>query len=66
MLEFTEGVYVDVNEYKSKKFVDIRKWYKDKNRDLKPTTKGISLSKEQWEDFIANLEDIKILVEEKI
>ena len=45
---------ISLKEYKSRKFVDIRKFYQDKNEKeekLMPTRKGISLNQLQLEQF---------------
>ncbi len=40
-----------ISEYKGKKLLNIRIWYTDKEGELKPTQKGITLSPEDYEQF---------------
>lgn len=62
--EITEGVFCTVSEFRGKMRVDIRKWYQNKDGEWKGTPKGINLTLEQWDDFVASFEDIQNFVKE--
>jgi len=62
--EVCDGIFLSVSEYRGQKRVDIRKWYEEKNTgEMKPTTKGINMTMEQWEDFGAKFNEIMEYVE---
>ncbi|NBU98807.1 MAG: transcriptional regulator [Spirochaetia bacterium] len=46
-----ECLRIMISEYKGKKLLNIRIWYTDKEGELKPTQKGITLSPEDYEAF---------------
>lgn len=46
-----EVLRVVVSEYKGKKNLNIRIWYTDKEGNLKPTQKGVTISPEDYEEF---------------
>ena len=45
-----DSVYVKLQEYDKHVYIDIRKYNVVKGEPI-PTTKGITLSKEQWEEL---------------
>jgi len=45
---------VNINEYKGKFFVNIREWY-EKDGELKPGFKGLTINKEQWQVVLDQL-----------
>lgn len=47
---FSEGmIYGKITSFKEKKYFDLRKYYTEKDsEEIKPSRKGISLSKEQF------------------
>ncbi|OAF69752.1 hypothetical protein A3Q56_02491 [Intoshia linei] len=47
LLRISSKRYISVNEYKGMQLVSIREYYEQDGR-LKPSTKGISLTKHQW------------------
>ncbi len=49
-----EPVFVTVSEFRGTKFLNIRKHFED-NGEWKPTKKGITLRKEQYEDLLTIL-----------
>jgi len=65
MFEITEGIFLTANEFKNNLRIDIRKWYKDKENEWKPTKKGISFNVDEWSDFVSSFEDIKNFVDKK-
>lgn len=46
-----EVLRVEISEYKGKKNLNIRIWYTDKEGNLKPTQKGVTVSPEDYEEF---------------
>ncbi|XP_061704151.1 RNA polymerase II transcriptional coactivator-like [Cydia pomonella] len=48
---------VKVREFKGKNYVDIREFY-EKNGDLLPGKKGISLTPEQWRKLLTLAEEV--------
>ncbi len=46
-----EVLRVEISEYKGKKNLNIRIWYTDKEGNLKPTQKGVTISPEDYEEF---------------
>jgi len=58
-----EDIYIAINEFRGKKTIMIRRFYDDKG-EMKPGKQGINLQLEEWEDFVANLEDIQVLIKE--
>ncbi|XP_025411807.1 RNA polymerase II transcriptional coactivator [Sipha flava] len=54
--------FVKVREFRGKLFVDIREFY-EKNGELLPGKKGISLSMGQWNKLKEHIDDIQESVE---
>lgn len=52
-----EVLRVEVSEYKGKKNLNIRIWYTDKEGNLKPTQKGVTVSPEDYEEFKRAVEE---------
>lgn len=48
---------VRINEFKGKQFVDIREYY-EKNGEMLPGKKGISLSPLQWKKLLSLAEEV--------
>ncbi|MCB1141675.1 MAG: transcriptional coactivator p15/PC4 family protein [Leptospiraceae bacterium] len=46
-----ECLLVAISEFKGKKNLNIRIWYTDKEGNLKPTQKGVTISPEDFEAF---------------
>ena len=57
------GKVVTIKEYKGKVYVDIRKWFTDKQTNvLEPTRKGINLSLDEVStliDLLSKVEEMK-------
>ncbi|KHN84275.1 Putative RNA polymerase II transcriptional coactivator [Toxocara canis] len=54
MLELGKMRFVTVRSFKGKALIDIREYYQDKGSgEMKPGRKGISLSREQYENLKA-------------
>ncbi|CAM9159532.1 unnamed protein product [Ectocarpus sp. 6 AP-2014] len=62
-IELGNKKFVDVREFKGKIYVDIREYY-EKDGEMTPGKKGISLSTEHWEVLKENMDDINAKVEE--
>jgi hypothetical protein len=46
-----EVLRIEVSEYKGKKNLNLRIWYHDKEGNLKPTQKGVTISPESYGEF---------------
>lgn len=55
---------VKVREFKGKVYVDVREYY-EKNGELLPTKKGISLAPEQWRKLLSLGDEINETVSSK-
>lgn len=63
VVELDDWVKITTRLYKGKKWVDIRKFYYDRNdRQKKPSKKGITLAKESWE----RLREIEPLIDKAL
>ncbi|PIO64728.1 transcriptional Coactivator p15 [Teladorsagia circumcincta] len=59
MIEVGSMRYVTVRNFRGKMLIDIREYYSDKASGvLRPSKKGISLNKEQYENFKAIMSEI--------
>ena len=53
-----EKIIISINEYEGHKYIDLRVYYEDnKTLDLKPTRKGIALSKKNIKEIIKFLDE---------
>ncbi|XP_076466046.1 activated RNA polymerase II transcriptional coactivator p15-like [Babylonia areolata] len=57
MFQLARMRYATVSEFRGKVLVSIREYY-EKDGDLRPGKKGISLSLEQWNSLKDHMEDI--------
>ncbi|CAM9616337.1 unnamed protein product [Ectocarpus fasciculatus] len=62
-IELGNKKFVDVREFKGKIYVDIREYY-EKDGEMRPGKKGISLSTDLWKVLKENMDDISTKVEE--
>ncbi len=53
------NIIISISEFNGKKFLDIRKFFRDDNEQLQPTKKGIAMNKEQFEGVLGILNDNK-------
>lgn len=53
------NIIISISEFNGKKFLDIRKFFKNDNEELQPTKKGIALNKEQFTGVLELLNDNK-------
>ncbi|RDD43754.1 Activated RNA polymerase II transcriptional coactivator p15 [Trichoplax sp. H2] len=58
MHELSSKRYVSVRSFRKSTLVDIREYYKDSHGELKPSKKGISLTKEQWDKLLSLQKEI--------
>ncbi|MCB1189237.1 MAG: transcriptional coactivator p15/PC4 family protein [Leptospiraceae bacterium] len=40
---------IEVSEYKGVSYLNLRMWYTDKDGELRPTKKGVAVTKEDYE-----------------
>ncbi|MBQ1998040.1 MAG: transcriptional coactivator p15/PC4 family protein [Spirochaetales bacterium] len=52
-----EPIFISTSSYMNKKYLDIRKYYKDSTGEFKPTKKGITMSLQQIKDFMKSVDD---------
>ena len=55
----TGNIVVSILELGNGKYVDIRKYFMDDDGEMKPTKKGIALSKDQFNAVLALLNEKK-------
>jgi len=56
----TQQIQIRVNEFKGKRYVDLRTFYlDDKDETYKPTRKGVSVPVENFEDLKAALAKVE-------
>ncbi|KAK7595106.1 hypothetical protein V9T40_001539 [Parthenolecanium corni] len=55
--------FANVSDFKGRIFVNIREYY-EKDGELKPGKKGISLTAKQWQEFKEHIDDIDSKVTE--
>ncbi|KAL6740180.1 hypothetical protein Aduo_013561 [Ancylostoma duodenale] len=59
MIEIGSMRYVNVRNFRGKALIDVREYYMDKvSGELRPGKKGISLTREQYENFKAIMSEI--------
>lgn len=57
---------ISAYEYKGNWYVGIREWFQSKDDSWRPGSKGISLSIDEWNEFVNKFEDIKKEVSQQI
>lgn len=50
-------ILVSISEFKDKKYLDIRKYFTNKEGEFAPTRKGISLTSEQFQELLTLLKE---------
>jgi hypothetical protein len=53
-----EIIRISLSEFKGKKLIDLRVWYKDKEDEYKPSQKGLSLSVDKYKELKDAIEDL--------
>lgn len=64
-IELGNKKFVDVREFKGHVLVDLREYY-EKDGEMRPGKKGISLKVEEWEALKTNMDKISAKVEELV
>ena len=62
-LDAEKKIFITFKTFKNKKYCDIREFY-EKDDKLAPSYKGISLTKEQWEELKKNFDSINKALED--
>ena len=52
-----EPIFISLSSYMNKKYLDIRKYYKDSSNEFKPTKKGITMTLPQLKDFMKSIDE---------
>ena len=56
-----EKIIISESNWKDKIYIDIRVWYLDESTgEYKPTKKGVSIQKDEFEDFLEFLKKVAI------
>lgn len=59
----TQQVQIRLNEFKGKRYLDLRTFYLDENEEVyKPTRKGVSIPVELFEDLKEALKKVEALL----
>ena len=58
----TEQVRISLNEFKGKKYIDIRTYYLADDEEYKPTKKGVTLSVNLFQELKTGVEKIEEVV----
>ena len=51
-----EETKASISSFKGKTTLNLRKYFKDKSGEWKPTKKGINLTKEAWNKIVENVQ----------
>lgn len=62
----TEKIFAEVSEFRGKMYIGIREWFKADDGTWYRTKKGINFTLEDYEDFVAQIEDITEFVMTRI
>ncbi len=58
MIQIGKDIRAELSEFKGKKYVSIRKYYKDSEGNDKPSNKGITMNLDDWKEFVSKWESI--------
>jgi len=58
MIQIGKDIRVEEKEFNGKSYIHIRRWY-EKDGEMLPGAKGISLTEEEWSEFSSKFDDIK-------
>lgn len=61
MIKVGEDIQIERTEFNGNEYISIRRWFSNKEGELRPTKKGINLKLEEWKDFINKFNEIKKL-----
>lgn len=57
----TSEIRIQVKEFKSKAYVDIREWFIPEGGDKwLPTKKGVTISLKSWDEFVSMITNLDI------
>jgi len=62
MINIGKDIKIHISDFKSKKYVHIRKWF-EKDGELRPG-KGISMSVDEWDEFSNRFTEIQEYIKE--
>lgn len=65
MIQIGKDIRVEASEYKGKFYVGIRRWY-EKDGEWLPGNKGISMTQDEWNEFLEHFADIKSDIDKTI
>lgn len=54
-----ERIHIEMKEYRKKKYLDIRTYYRADDGEWKPTKKGVTIPPDMIEDVIVALQKIE-------
>lgn len=60
------GIHISISTFNNVKYLDIRKYFRDDNGEMKPTKKGIALNKAQFQEVLSVLNAKKDEIEGKL
>jgi len=66
MIEIGKNIRIGVSEFKGKKYIGIRKYYKSESGEMKPGKNGISMSENDWREFTEKFDDIKSDIDKEL
>lgn len=66
LLEVTDGIFVEVSEFREEKRIDVRRWYQNKDGGFYRTRKGLNVTLDEWNDLVAKIEEVDKYVQEKV
>lgn len=58
MIRIGKDIKIQAQEFRGKTYIAVRRWYDD-NGEEKPGRQGINFKKEEWNEFLEKLDEIK-------
>ena len=62
----TENICCEVSTYQGRTKIDLRKWFQADNKLFFRTKMGIKMTKDEWNDFIVQVDDIDQFVQAQL
>lgn len=56
---------VSVSTFKNNIYVNIRKYYYDKDLEMKPSPKGVALNVDEWNLLVNNIDEINKMIQQQ-